>query len=104
MDNSEMMNVIAYQEGDVWIAQGIEVDIVARANTLDGLQSAFSRAVERTIIVSQRLHGSPFAGIGKAPDKFKTMFDTVQSRLVPVSMPDQRDNAKSVDIRLATAS
>jgi hypothetical protein len=103
MDNQTMMNVIAYQEGDVWIAQGIEVDIVARANTLDALQSAFARAVERTILVSQHLHGSPFAGIGKAPDKFRAMFDQAHLRLVPISQSEFSKNANSVDLRLATA-
>jgi hypothetical protein len=99
-----MMNVIAYQEGDVWIAQGIEVDIVARANSLDAVQVAFSKAVVKTMVVSQSLHGQPFAGIGKAPDRFKVMFDQAHSRIVPIVPLDFGANDTNVDIRLAIAS
>jgi hypothetical protein len=104
MENSIMMKVIVYQEGPVWIAQGIEVDIVARATTLDAVQEAFKRAVARTMAVSKHLSGQPFSGIGKAPDKFKRMFEDAQSRLVPVAPTDIDANETTVDLRLATAS
>jgi hypothetical protein len=104
MKDNTMMNVIAYQEGGVWIAQGIEIDIVARANSLDAVQVAFSKAVARTMVVSQSLHGQPFAGIGKAPDRFKVMFDRAHSRLVPIVPLNFGADNTNVDIRLAIAS
>ena len=104
MEDGLIINVIAYQEGDTWIAQGIEFDIVARARTPDAVPEAFSKAVAKTIVVALELHGKPFAGIGKAPDRFQAMFDGAHARLVPIVPLDFGNKDTRVDIRLATAS
>jgi hypothetical protein len=98
------INVIAYQEGDVWIAQGVELDISARAKTPDAVPEAFSKAVAKTLMVSIGLDEKPFAGIGRAPKRFQDMFDKALARLVPIAPLQFGDNATNVDIRLAAAA
>jgi hypothetical protein len=104
MKKSLTINVIAFQEGDVWIAQGVELDITARAKSPDAVPEAFSKAVAKTLLVSIGLSGKPFSGIGRAPKKFQDMFDKSLARLVPIAPLQFGDDAAHVDIRLAAAA
>ena len=104
MKDDQVINVIAYQEGDVWIAQGIEFDIVARANSPDAVPAAFSKAFAKTAAISHQLYGAPFTGVGRAPARFKGMFDNAQAQLVPVGLLDYGVEDTHVDIRLAAAA
>ena len=73
MSDEIKLHVIAYQESDVWLAQGVEYDILARADSFDLLPQAFSDAVAKTIAIGAALDRAPLDGIKPAPDKFKAM-------------------------------
>jgi hypothetical protein len=104
MGQKIMINVVVYKEGDVWIARGIEYDIVARAANPDGVPQAFAKAVAKTAQVSTQLGNGPFAGIGKAPERFPAMFDRALTRIVPIHPANTGTHAANVDMRLAQAS
>jgi hypothetical protein len=59
MRNAININAIAYREGDAWIAQGIEYDIVAQASDVISLPDAFTRAVMENICITEHLGRKP---------------------------------------------
>lgn len=79
MSDKIKFHVIAYQEADVWLAQGVEYDILARADSFDLLPTAFSEAVAKTVAIGAAFGAAfdrePLDGIKPAPAKFKAMLD-----------------------------
>ncbi|OYU52401.1 MAG: hypothetical protein CFE27_06710 [Alphaproteobacteria bacterium PA1] len=75
MNDPIKFHVIAYQEAEVWLAQGVEYDILARAESFDLLPKAFSEAIAKTIAISAEFDLAPLTGIKPAPAKFKAMLD-----------------------------
>ncbi len=100
MNDSIKFHVVAYQEADVWLAQGVEYDILARAASFDLLPQAFSDAVAKTIAIGAEFDQVPLAGIKPAPAKFKVMLDSsISVQAVDTVRIDK--TAPSLDIRLA---
>ena len=91
------INAVAYKEGDAWIAQGIEYDIVAQADELIALPDAFERAVLENIRISEHLGRKPLEGIKSAPPRFLEMFESAK---VEVRATNQR-GAAAVAVRVA---
>lgn len=75
MSDKIKFHVIAYQEADVWLAQGVEYDILARADSFDLLPKAFSEAVAKTVAIGAAFDREPLEGIKPAPAKFKATLD-----------------------------
>ncbi len=75
------INAVAYQEGEVWIIQGIEYDIVAFASDISKLTSAFAKAVVENACITEHLGRFPLAGIKPAPEHFKRMFEVSETEL-----------------------
>ncbi|MES1197370.1 MAG: hypothetical protein ABUL55_01985 [Pseudomonadota bacterium] len=102
MSNTHIINAIAFQQGDVWIIQGVELDIVARATNVADAPQAFLRAILQNAIISEELGKRPLEGIKPAPERFRRMFEEAKTALSPVdeatlpSLPIDR-----VKIRLA---
>jgi hypothetical protein len=96
------ISAVAFQEGDIWIVQGIEYDILARAKDPADLPDAFVRAVIKNLCVSDHLTGEPFKGIGPAPQKFREMFERARARVASVDDPAPIGGKykPEVDIRL----
>lgn len=93
------VNGIAYREGDAWIVQGIEYDIVAFSETLGGLAKAFTEAIVENARITQHLGRAPLEGIKPAPAHFREMFKNAQSELRPVNPPTHR--RPNVTVRVA---
>jgi hypothetical protein len=91
------INAVAYQEGDAWIAQGIEYDIVAHALDKSALADAFGRAVMENIIITQHLGREPLEGVKPAPEHFKELFDSARDEALPPSYVDGAE----VSVRVA---
>lgn len=91
------INAVAYKEGDAWIAQGIEYDIVAHAYDMIALPDAFSRAVIENIAITQHLGRRPLEGLGAAPERYKALYDSAPIEVRPTH---QRDGAL-VSVRVA---
>lgn len=94
------VNAVAFQEGDVWVAQCVEFDIAARAASLSGLKAAFERAVAANLCVNVELGRTGFDGIPAAPAEFQRMFDAADVSVRPVRR-GRRGGVKIGDLRLA---
>ena len=62
------IRIVAFKEGDTWIAQCLEVDISAQASDLNTLSDRIEVAIEAE---------KPFTGIARAPDHFFKMWESV---------------------------
>jgi hypothetical protein len=78
------INAVAFKEGDVWVIQGIEHDIVTHAYDVTKLPQAFMRAVVENMIVIQHLGRAPFQGIKPAPERFRSMFEEADTEMRPL--------------------
>jgi len=72
------INAIAFKEGDAWVIQGIEYDIVAHTDDVTTLPQAFMRAVMENMIVTEHLGRKPLEGIKPAPERFRTLYDDAE--------------------------
>ena len=79
------INAVAFKEGDAWIAQGIEFDIVAHAHERAKLSSAFARAVLENVAITRHLGRAALEGIKPAPDYFREMFKRAKTEISPPS-------------------
>jgi len=100
MPKETSINAVAFREGDVWVVQGIEYDIVAHAANLDALPMAFMRAVIENACISVHLGREPLAGIKPAPERFRRLFDQASVEVSPVKPVDREPLLPSSDIRV----
>ena len=69
------VGVLLYPEADIWIAQGIQYDITARGRNPDEASERFSDKFGAEFIISIEVGDSPvFAGVGPAPEKFRSIY------------------------------
>jgi hypothetical protein len=103
MDKAININAIAWQEGQGWVIQGIEYDIVAHASDVASLPDAFMRAVVENVAITIHLGREPLQGVGPAPDRFRTMFDSARTTVQSVVEPAPVDHlpAPRLNIRVA---
>ncbi|NJM30563.1 MAG: hypothetical protein HC855_11070 [Rhizobiales bacterium] len=89
---SDVIRVIFFQDGDAWLAQGLEHDICVQADTLDELYGRFEVAV--------RLESEPSGNldhIGEAPKHFFDLWEKRSGSFTP-------RNAKSESFEFAMAA
>jgi hypothetical protein len=70
------VSVVAFQEGDLWVAQCVEYDIAAHATDLTRLPAAFERAIMANVCVNLELGRQGLEGIPEPPRRFQEMFDS----------------------------
>ena len=95
------INAIAFQEGDVWVVQGIEYDIVAHALDITAVTDAFMRAVAENACISEHLGRKPLEGIRPAPEQYRAMFEqaTLEMRTLGPAHETRRSHP-DVSVRL----
>jgi hypothetical protein len=69
------LNVLVYEDGDVWVAQAIEADIAATAGNLTELPRAIKRAIVANISVNSKMGRHGLDGIPPAPAEFREKFE-----------------------------
>jgi hypothetical protein len=72
------ISTILYQEGECWIAQGLEYDITVQASSPTEVYNRFAVKVVTEMAISMDLHREPLEGIGKAPEHFWRMYEEAQ--------------------------
>src|SRR5262249_12706658 len=70
----EKINVLAYQEGEAWVAQCVEYDIYARAHSLPELPERLSRAIAVNLCINEEFGRSGLSGIPAAPQGVQEAF------------------------------
>jgi len=80
-DAAKQLRIVAFQEGDSWIAQCVDYDLCVQGADL----AQVKRRMEALIILeadyTSKHLGAPFAGIDAAPDYFSAMFDGAEESL-----------------------
>ena len=100
-EESLEVNVLAFREGELWVAQCIEYDISARSDTLPKAMTAFRRAFAANLAVNRELGRKALDGVPPAPLRFRQMFETAKS--VSEKLPTGRPVAVA-DLRVAEAA
>ena len=75
---AKQINILAYQNGETWIAQCVEYDICAFADKLPKLLKAFDRALAANVCVNTELGRDGFEGIPAAPQNIRNVFETAK--------------------------
>ena len=70
------VNAVVYQEGESWIAQVLEYDVVARADNLPSLHYELERVLAGYASAYAEEGLEPFQGLGPAPRRFWRMWET----------------------------
>jgi hypothetical protein len=99
--NQFLINAVAFKEGDAWVVQGIEYDIVAHSYDVTKLPHAFTRAVIENITITEHLGRKALEGIKPAPKHFQEMYEQAETEM-RTTRPI--DHAPSVSVRLAAAA
>jgi hypothetical protein len=96
----ENLRVIVYREGDLYIAQGLEIDIATQAKDIPALLRRLDLTIEAECAMNKERGGSPFAGIGAAPNYFHGLWETRSVELKNLLFPIGH-YFKSVEVALA---
>jgi hypothetical protein len=105
MDQPITINAVAFPEGEIWVVQGIEYDICARASDPASVPAAFMRAIAENACICEQLGRKPLEGIKPAPEHFKAMFDMARAKVSAVGdLGIPTPSVSAMDIRLAKAA
>src|ERR1700733_2304681 len=74
------LNVVVYEDGDLWVAQAIEFDIAARADKPSKLPRAFERALVANLSINHELGRVGLERIAPAPPEFRDMFEKARRK------------------------
>jgi hypothetical protein len=83
------INAIAFKEGDAWVIQGIEYDIVAHTYDVTALPHAFMRAVLENIVITTHLGRKPLEGIKPAPERFCALYERAEVEMRPTRKQEE---------------
>ena len=83
------INAVAFKEGNAWVIQGIEYDIVAHAYDVTAAPHAFMRAVVENMVITEHLGRRPLEGIKPAPERFRSMYEEAEVEMRPVKKQKQ---------------
>ena len=77
------VRAVVFEDGGVWVAQGVDYDIAAFAPTLGALPKAFTRAVGANLCANADLGREGLDGIPPAPKRFAALFKGADYTLSP---------------------
>ena len=100
MEKTISMNAVAFQDGEVWVVQGIQYNLVAMARSVQDIPKAFLNAMVERIAVADHLGLDPFLGVGPAPVRFHKMFEDSVTEIKPA----QAIGRAEPTVRLASVS
>ena len=79
------LNVLAFEEDGVWIAQCIEHDICVSAPKLLLLPKYLAREITANLLVNQKVGRSGLEGIRPAPEAVRLAFEATKATFFPGS-------------------
>ena len=90
------VSVVLYPEDGVWIAQGVEFDVTARGSSPIEASKRFHDKFAAEFIMSRELaDAEPLAGVGPAPEEFRTMCENAEMRVSMDEAPRLVDTGPS---------
>jgi hypothetical protein len=80
-DAIKQLRVVAFQEGDSWIAQCVDYDLCVQGADLAQVKRRMTALIQLETDFTTKNNGALFAGIDPAPDYFTAMFDGAEESL-----------------------
>lgn len=77
------LRIVLYREQDLWVAQGLELDIRAQGTTVEEVEIRLDAVLLEEERYTTERHGKAFHGIGQAPKKFFDMWDNAPGSYSP---------------------
>ena len=96
----DTIRVVMFEEAGQWVAQCLEYDIAAQGPDLDSLNERLDVILKAELRESLARHGTPFAGIGPAPDRYQRMWDRRVRSLDVTTNAKAREGAPTLDFAL----
>ena len=79
MKNLEFaVSVLIFREENKWVAQGLEYDIAAQADSIPAVQLALAKAVLSQAAVNVEHGKEPFEDVPEAPSRYRVEFEKAQ--------------------------
>lgn len=89
--SSYSISVVIFQEGDWWVAQGLEFDIATQAKTPSDLDYELQRILIGHMVSAKEEGVEPFATLPPAPQEYWEMWLTapwcIEARILPFRVP-----------------
>lgn len=85
-----LISVLLFQDGDAWVAQGLEYDIAAFGRSIQEAATAFRQTFAAKVMLDLRRSRSPLQGLSPAPDRYWRMFNEAEDldlSAAPVDLP-----------------
>lgn len=100
------VRVVAFQDGDLWVAQCVEYDIAAFAKHLLKLPAALDRAILSNVCVNADAGHKGLEGIPRAPKIFEQLFKAAEAAkfeppVIKEPRPRYRSSIKVVNYKIA---
>lgn len=80
-DAMKTVRVVAFQEGESWIAHCVEYDICAQGSDLAQVKRRMEVALEIECEISMKKTGEAFGGIPKASEIYEGIYEGAQEAL-----------------------
>lgn len=88
---TEALRVVAFREGETWVAQCLEYDIQAQGSSFQCANRRLRAAVASEAKYTSEEHGTPFEGIDPAPKMYVDLFESAEQPM----------HAENVEMRIA---
>lgn len=75
MQNEPNIRILVFKDGDIYVAQCLEVDIAACAETVNQLRLDIAGTIEAYRQETIERHGVPFQGLEPGPQEFHDMWE-----------------------------
>lgn len=99
----EQLRVVVYRDGDMYIAQCLEMDIATQARDLDTLLERLDLTIDAECASSKERGESPFKGIAPAPNYFHGLWEKRSVSLKHLRFP-VAEHFGNVEVVLAKAA
>ena len=81
-DATKQLRIVAFQEGDGWIAQCVEYDLCVQGADIAQAKRRMTALIHLEAEYTREAHGEPFRGLDAAPDYFVAMFEGAEESLM----------------------
>ena len=78
------IRAVIFKEHDRFVAQGIEYDICASADSITALMGVFVRRIAGNVAINAQFGRAGLEGVKPAPERFMQMFDEAGVDMSPV--------------------
>jgi hypothetical protein len=90
------LDVLVFQEQGFYVAQCVNLDVVAQAETIRGLKEAFRQQYINHIVVALGLDETPFANLKPPPGIYWKRYRTAEWRINSVDLTQHEEIPREI--------